>query len=173
MVATASMSIRKTMFFCVLVRGRAAEPYFEMPRLSWLWCPKHRIPACFPSCEIQITRPILLHCGHFVWSPMLTIFCPTFLLVVDIRFSTCFPLQCAMNSYRWFTFSTVGYYTRPQNAQSSLPLWYVWKRIQLLGRTNLQDNRKLFRNSWASALIKTWYGFKQLAHCRAASYKFL
>jgi len=96
------------MFFSVLVWGRAVEPYFEMPRLSWLWCPEHRIPACFPSCEIQTTRHILLHCGHLVWSPMLTIFCPSFLLVVYVRFYSCFPLKCAINSHSWFASSTVG-----------------------------------------------------------------
>lgn len=161
------------MFLCALVCGRAAEPSLETPRLIWLWGPKHRTPTVFPSCEIQTTRAVLLHCGHFNESPMLTISSSSFLLVVHVCFYSRFLPLRAMKAYRWFTLSTVGYYTRPQNAQSSLPLWYVWKRIQLLGRTNLQDNRKLFRNSWASALIKTWYGFKQLTDCRPASYKFL
>jgi hypothetical protein len=116
-----SVSIRKTMFFSALVWGRAVEPYFEIPRLSWLWFPEHRIPACFPSCETQMTRHNLLHCGHLVWSPRLTIFCPSF-LVVHVRFYSCFLLYSAMNPYSWFAFSAVGYHACSLTTQSCLPL---------------------------------------------------
>jgi len=68
-----SISIRKTMFFSGLVWGRVFEPNFEWPRLIWLWCPGHRIPASFPSCEIQTTRPISWHWGHCTLSPIWTV----------------------------------------------------------------------------------------------------
>ena len=122
------MSVKKTMFFLVLVWGRAVEPNFESGRLIRRWLAGHWIAARFPSCEIQTTRPILPHCGHFLWSPMLTISCRLPLFVVYVGFSSFFLSQRAMNSHGWFAFSTILHYICFQNAQHWSPFVNViWK----------------------------------------------
>ena len=59
-----SVFVRKTMFLCGFVWGRALEPNCDSPRVIWLWLRGHRIPACFSSGETQTTRLIAPHCGH-------------------------------------------------------------------------------------------------------------
>jgi len=64
----------KTMFLLFLDRGRATVPNFEAGRLVWRWLAGHWIPAVSPFFETHTMRPILLHSGHFTWSPTLTMF---------------------------------------------------------------------------------------------------
>ena len=68
------------MFLQFLDRGRATVPNFEGGRLVWQWFAGHRIPTVAPSFETHTTRPILLHSGHFAWSPtsIMFLFPPSF-----------------------------------------------------------------------------------------------
>ena len=68
------ISTRKTMFLLALDWGLALDPSLESGRLTWRCVAGHWIPAVFLSCEIHTTRPILSHCGHFLWSPTVIMF---------------------------------------------------------------------------------------------------
>ena len=67
-----SIAIKNTIRLLVLDWGLSFDPKRESGRFICLWAAEHWIPAVFPSCETHTTRPILLHRGHFAWSPTVT-----------------------------------------------------------------------------------------------------
>ena len=87
----------KTMFLQVLDWGRLIVPSLESGRLAWRWLAGHWIPAVSPSFETHTTRPILLHSGHFAWSPMLTMFCFPLRLSVYVKFRQ----RTSFSTYKW------------------------------------------------------------------------
>jgi len=64
--------VKITTFSSVLVEGATVAPNLDFGLLATVWL-GHCTPIVFLSCDIQTTRPMLLHSGHFFLSPTLTI----------------------------------------------------------------------------------------------------